>query len=221
VLDVDQALVTMAQIGVALPGFAGVITSLRHRDRTELLPPEVRGLVLMLSLASIVVIGGIAPFVIVTVVGPRQTWRICGICLGLVLAGVAGYNAWTAHRDRGTPWAPRRPRLLRWGFVVPGLVVAFTQLVAVFRPSPGLYLAGLLLVLVGGGRQFMLLLVLTPMHKQPARTATGTTYAIGERHEPAVGDPKVSLATSRAVPRRSRRGPGHRPLSRVRRRARR
>ncbi|WP_030437302.1 hypothetical protein [Actinoplanes subtropicus] len=167
-LDVDQALVTMAQIGVALPGFAGVITSLRHRGNAELLPPEIRGLLLMLTLASIVVIGGIAPFVIVTAVGERQTWRICGVCLGLMLAGVAGYNAWIAHRDRDTPWAPRRPRVLRWSFVVPGLVVAFTQLLGAFWPSPGLYLAGLLLVLVGGGRQFMLLLVLAPMHERPA-----------------------------------------------------
>jgi len=185
VLDVDQALVTMAQIGVALPGFAGVITSLRHRDRAELLPPEVRGLILMFSLASIVVIGGIAPFVLVTAVGQRQTWRICAVCLGLVLAGVSGYNAWIAHRDRGTPWAPRRPRLLRWGFVVPALVVALTQLLAMFWPSPGLYLAGLLLVLVGGGRQFILLLVLTSTHPRPAREATSTTDAQGDRQNPS------------------------------------
>jgi hypothetical protein len=113
----------------------------------------------MVSLATIVVIGGVAPFVVYAAVGPRQVWRACGVGLGLALACIAGYNAWIAHRDKGTVAAPRQPRLLTWGFVVPAIVTAATQLLAVVWPGEALYLAGLLLVLVGAGRQFLLLLL--------------------------------------------------------------
>jgi len=63
----------------------------------------------MVSLAAIVVVGGVAPFVLHAAVGPRQVWRVCGVGLGLALACVAGYNAWIAHRAKGTVAAPRQP----------------------------------------------------------------------------------------------------------------
>src|SRR5690242_13859759 len=117
-LDVDSALNTLAQLGVAIPSFAAVVNVLRHKE-TPLNPAERISFILMSTLASVLVIGSLFPFVIMPMVGERETWRIGTVILGVTLMIFAVNTGRIAWQARGTPAAPRRPRLLWWTGLIP------------------------------------------------------------------------------------------------------
>jgi hypothetical protein len=153
VLDQGAALGTLAQLGVAIPGFAAIISLLRHRE-SPLSPSERISFLLMLTLASIVVIGSLLPFALSPLIGEDSTWRLCSVVLGLALGFFAVNTGRLAVRTRGTDAAPRRPKLLWWTGIGPFLLIAVLLCVSSFRASPGIYTAGLVVSVCGAGYLF-------------------------------------------------------------------
>lgn len=173
VLDIDAALSTIAQIGVTIPGFAAVITSLR-REPAGLTPAEHVGFVLMLALASIAVVGALLPFVLDNFLSDDDVWRVCSMCLFVALGTALWYGVTQARTRRGTDSGPRHPRLFWWTGVLPFSMLAIVQPLALWRPAPDLYLTGLVAAIAGAGFQLwmMILMAPEPQHTEPASGST-------------------------------------------------
>ncbi|MFC4016436.1 hypothetical protein ACFOW4_00515 [Micromonospora sp. GCM10011542] len=170
-LEIGAALSTIAQIGVTIPGFAAVITSLRH-EPAGLTPAERVGFVLMLALASIAVVGALLPFALDGVMSDGNVWRSCSMFLFATLAITLTYGMIQAQSRRGTDSAPRRPRMFIWTAVLFS-VVAVAQVFALRWPVPGWHLGGLIAAVCGAGFQVWVMIWLSPDARQsdPAEPA--------------------------------------------------
>lgn len=189
-LSVDQALGTLAQLAVALPAFAGVITALRLGPRNHFSLPERQGYKLMLSLASLITIGCIAPFTLPGGSDDRLTWRVASPILAVALVVILCHQISIDDPPR------RRINLFLWAFVTPGFCLSGVELANIVWGSHYVYIAGLGVTLVFAGIQFWLLVVLAPI--------SAVTHAPEAR--PTKNDPSTARARRSRTLRHPERG---------------
>jgi hypothetical protein len=145
-LQIDTFLATVAQVGVAVPGFAGVIMSIRRND-APMSPQDREGFRLMLGLSTIAIFGALLPFAV-------PSWQVCSLALGLA-TGVVTAHEFASYLRYGTgPNPPRSRPLLRWAIHVPLSVVCLLAIANAMTGWVALYALGLLAVLAVSLVQF-------------------------------------------------------------------
>ena len=150
----DQILDTLAQLGFAAPAFPAVITTLRHGGSIHLNPVEKQGYKLMLTLASLLVLGSVVPFAIPDNRFENLPWLICGPAVGFALFVVMIFQLTIKTPKR------RRKGLFFWAFLLPASVTVIVECLNLIWPNPHLYTFGLIAILCFLLIQFWILVTL-------------------------------------------------------------
>jgi hypothetical protein len=142
-LAASNVLTVVAEIAIALAGFAGIVGAFRQRGLEAFEPHEALRLHYMLLVACETLDAALLPFVphdLAT--SPTRTWALSSAVLAV---GLLGHLLLLCRRT-----LPHRPQLSRvWfgvclvGSVLAGLLVAANALGGLGDPGPGPYLAGL------------------------------------------------------------------------------
>ena len=99
-MDIEGTLLTLAELAVALAGFAGVVTAFQRRARPWTRHDSMR-LWNMLRFALALLFFALLP--LAWVAADSDPWVICTALLGLTVAGQAGVSSWLAiTRPPGT-----------------------------------------------------------------------------------------------------------------------
>ena len=156
-----DVLTVIAEIGVALAGFSGIVVALRQRSVESWPLPEILRLRLMLSAAVSTLVFALLPFVPHHLgVSPAVTWSVSSLAL-------AALFGWTLFVSTVRLRPLRTGLSFRWWVAYQsGTVIAIAALVSnvggLFGgPSFGLYLAGVTLLLFVA-TTFFVRLVLAP-----------------------------------------------------------
>jgi hypothetical protein len=151
----ESFLLTIAQIALALAGFAGIIGAFRQAER-EWKPQEIAGLQLMLEHTFAAVLFALLPFPLFFVLSLQiKVWSIASSLLAgfLILEFIIQRRRIILLSVRGA--APRRSSGLKYFFFPPTAIFAVIQVVnAYWWHSLSGYSWGLLWLLVAPSIQF-------------------------------------------------------------------
>jgi hypothetical protein len=158
VLEPEQALQTIAEVGVALAGFASLVAVFRRRG--EAWPPRaLAGLRFMIELSLCAVLFAILPFCLVALgLGQAGTWAVA--CISLATAySVLLYLNFVRSRDISAQGiGHRQPLQASTGLVCGALIAILLVLSAldvVIPRGPSIFLLALLFLLVAVANQFL------------------------------------------------------------------
>jgi hypothetical protein len=154
-LTEEPQLLGIAQIGLGLAGFVGLLTVIRSGTGAWE-PRDLKGLALLLDHALALVAFSLLPIVGVHLIGNRKlVWQVISVAVCLFLFWEVTTNCIAAlHAKSG-----QGPSLLFWVIFVPlSTIFAVTILFNVKAGRPKLYYVALFWILSGVGIQFYLLL---------------------------------------------------------------
>jgi len=142
-LAASNVLTVVAEIAIALAGFAGIVGAFRQRGLEAFEPHDVLRLRYMLLVACGTLGAALLPFVpYYLAASPTRTWAVSSAVLAV---GLLGHLLLLSRTT-----LPHRPQLSRvWfgiyliGSMLAGLLVAANALGGLGDPGPGPYLAGL------------------------------------------------------------------------------
>ncbi|MEJ2371434.1 MAG: hypothetical protein P8Y07_11385 [Gemmatimonadales bacterium] len=164
---------TIAEIAVGLAGFSGLALVLgRRQDR--LTSVEKYRLILLLTPSLLALFLAVAPLALLeTGIRPPVLWRAASgvqalICVGLVV----GFAPWTGRVMREAPEIFHWPQftLVAGGYVVNGLLQGLHAAGFFGSQNAGIYLVGLVFLLLHAGHQFVRILLVRPSPRIPSRS---------------------------------------------------
>ena len=161
----SDVLTVIAEIGVALAGFSGIVVALRQRSVENWSLPEILRLRFLLYSSALTFLFALLPFGFHHLgASPAVTWSVLSIALAFVLSGAALFT--------GTVFRRLRTGLsFRWGVaytsinVITAAALLVNAVGFVGGPSFGLYLAGVAWLLLYTTTLFVRL-VLAPFSAQ-------------------------------------------------------
>ena len=161
-IQTTDALIAIAEIAVALAGFAGLIVALRNQGVSAWSPNDVIRLRFMLVIACGTFFAALCPFLFVNLVrSASSTWFLSGITLGI---GLGALFIWTMIGTRPIRHQLSRPWLLIYkiGTLLSALIV-FLGVFEPFRLSAlGAFYIGLLWLLFYSTTLFIRLILMPP-----------------------------------------------------------
>lgn len=168
---------TIAEIAVALAGFSGLVLVLgQRRDRlTEL---ERYRLILLLTPSLVALFMALAPLALLeTGIGSMLLWRAASGVQGFICVGlVAGFSPWTRRIMRESPEVFHSPQLalVAGGYLLNAALQGLHAAGLFGSQNPGIYLIGLVFLLMHAAHQFVRILLVRPRLRIFSRS--------GERH---------------------------------------
>jgi hypothetical protein len=159
-VDAEGILQTIAELSVALAGFASVVIALRGAEPERWAPQDRFGLGIVLASSLGALTGSLLPFPLGAFGLAAETiWRASTGLLGIAV-GIAS----VVLVNRGLRHPPRTPRLF-WSYVASGALFALVLLAhatGLFGPrGPGLLLLGLIWLLLAAFAQLFTFLMFT------------------------------------------------------------
>ncbi len=153
-MDSETFLIAMAQISLAFTAVAGVVTILRSAN-AEWSPQEKIGLIFIFEHSFGAFLLSLIPDIVWFYSKSEKTvWLLSSIALGLFFSGELLLNLQRSRRTK-----PRRLAIFWALFVTPSVLFAISEFLnALWWESVGLYLTGLLVLVIQGIIQFALLL---------------------------------------------------------------
>jgi hypothetical protein len=156
---------TIAEIAVGLAGFSGLVLVLDQR-RNRLTGLEKYRLILLLTPSLLALFLALAPLALLeTGIGSTVLWRAASgvqalICVGLV----AGFAPWTRRVMQEAPEIFHWPQLtlVTGGYLLNGVFQGLHAVGLFGSPNPGVYLVGLVFLLLHAGQQFVRILLVHP-----------------------------------------------------------
>lgn len=158
-MEPEQALQTIAEVGVALAGFASLVAVLRRRGEEAWAPRALAGLRFMIELSLCAVLFSILPFCLASFgLADGTIWLVA--CLGLAVA-YAVLLQLNFARSRGISAGGighRQPIQATGGFALGWLITALLVLSAFDQwlpRGPAIYLVALFYLLIAVANQFL------------------------------------------------------------------
>lgn len=163
---------TIAEVAVGLAGFSGLALVLGRRS-DRLTSIEKYRLILLLTPSLLALFLAVAPLALLeTGIRPAVLWRAASgfqalICLGLV----AGFAPWTRRVMRQAPEIFHWPQftLVAGGYVANGVLQGLHAAGYYGTYNPGIYLVGLVFLLLHAGHQFVRILLVRPSPRISSR----------------------------------------------------
>jgi hypothetical protein len=155
-LEPADALATIAELAVALTGFAGLLVALRAARRPWT-PIEIAAIrILLVSSVSSFAFALLPLPMLLGSLAASATWSVSALALGTFMVLLVGLGLYAVH---GQGLRPRRP-LIYWSIEVSGALAAAIVLLgaadAFGLRGPASYAIGLLWLLFTAAVQFML-----------------------------------------------------------------
>ena len=158
-LEPDQALQTIAEVGVALAGFASLVAVFRRRQEEIWAPRALAGLRFMIELSLCAVLFAIFPFCLVALgLSADDTWLVS--CLLLALAyGVLLHLNFSRSREISTQGIGHRQPIQATAGLLLGALLAVLLLLSAFDlwipRGPSIFLLALFFLLIAVANQFL------------------------------------------------------------------
>ena len=164
-MDESETLRTIAEIGIALAGFTGVVAVLGRRSRGDWSPLETLRLHILIQTSLLVVFLSFLPILLLRAASAEMAWRTANGACGLALV-VTTYVIATRWRASGFSWEGESVRVNRILGAISTLAL-FPILLLQFAAALGasfidaflLYALALLYLLSLGAMNFVLLLL--------------------------------------------------------------
>lgn len=155
---------TLAEVGIALTGFTGIVVAVARRSRGDWTPVELGQLHDLLWTSLVVVFFSFLPIVLVRALTPETTWRLASAALTLMELVFFSHYWWRGFHFFRTK-TPMPVWGVRIGFIA--IPLQFASVVAKgavafgswLHLAPFIYLASLLLALAAAGVNFVYLLL--------------------------------------------------------------
>jgi hypothetical protein len=159
-MDSEGPLLTIAEISVALTGFASIVVAIRGTNASGWSPQDRFGLANVFAASLAALVGSLLPFPLHHLaLSDPVVWSISN---GLFAVMLVAYLMFLAIRQRGSP--PRIPWLF-WGLVSTGwalsIALALASLRLIVPTGPGLLLVALIYSLLAGFAQLGTFLMLS------------------------------------------------------------
>ena len=139
----SDVLTVIAEIGVALAGFSGVVVALRQRSVESWSAPDVLRLRFMLYASALTVLFALLPFVPHHLgATPALTWSIPSLLLAVVLGFTVGFG-FMRNTPARSGLSPGWFVFYLSGFVITVAVLIANAVGLLGGPGLGLYLVGL------------------------------------------------------------------------------
>jgi hypothetical protein len=158
-LEPNEALQTIAEVGVALAGFASLVAVFRRRPDEVWAPRALAGLRFMIELSLCAVLFAILPFCLVaTGLGEEETWLVSCLALAVAYCVLLHLNVSRSRAIGAQGIAHRQPIQARTGLAL-GVVIALLLIFSAFNilipRGPSVFLFALFFLLVGVANQFL------------------------------------------------------------------
>ena len=204
-MDSEGPLLTIAEISVALAGFASIVVAIRGANPSGWSRQDRFGLANVFAASLAALVGSLVPFPLHQLaLSDTTVWSISN---ALFVVMPVAYLTFLVVRQRGSP--PRLPWLF-WGLAGTGcgLVLALTlaSLGLVVPPGPGLLLVALIYSLLTGFAQLGTFLLLSALAAEPDRCAASQQAVAADvatlcRYR-SWWNPRLRPAPCKVVPRR-------------------
>jgi hypothetical protein len=157
---------TIAEVAVGLAGFSGLVLVLGQR-RDHLTSLDKYRLILLLTPSLAALFLALAPLALLeTGIAPTVLWRTASgvqalTCLGIVV----GFAPWTRRAMREAPEVFHRSQLaiVAVGYLLNGVVQGLHAAGVFGSQNSGVYLIGLVFLLLHAGHQFVRILMVRPI----------------------------------------------------------
>lgn len=163
---------TIAEVAIGLAGFSGLALVLGQR-RDRLTPIEKYRIVLLLTPSVMALFLALAPLVLLeTGIRPTALWRAASGAQALICAGLlAGFAPWTRRVIKQAPDIFHWPQftLVTGGYLVNGLLQGLHAAGVFGTQNPGVYLLGLVFLLLHACHQFVRILLVRPAPRLSSR----------------------------------------------------
>lgn len=172
-LGTEQALQTIAEVGVALAGFASLVAVFRRRRDEAWSPRALAGLRFMIELSLSATLFSILPFSLAAFgLGDTATWTFSNLALALAFGILLTLNFQRSRRISSQGIGHRQPLQATSGLVlgsVIALLLVLSALDLVVSRGPAIFVLALLTLLVSVANQFLNFVATTrPAGSEPA-----------------------------------------------------
>ncbi len=154
-MNPEGTLEAIAEVGVALAGFAAVVAVFRRNQGEGWSPAAATGVRFMVELSLATVVLALIPSPLALAgLGPNTVWVTSSVILMLLGVALFLLNVRRMQSLSRQGWRNRQPTLRVVGFILAASVIGAQLLNLHFR-GPALYVAGLLGTIVLVGLQFI------------------------------------------------------------------
>lgn len=165
-MDPEQALQTIAEVGVALAGFASLVAVFRRRREEAWGPRALAGLRFMIELSLCAVLFALLPFCLAALgLGEARTWAVSCLALAGAYVVLLQLNLSRSREIAAQGVRHRQPIQATGGLVLGALLAVLLALSALdlwVPRGPSIFLLALFALIVGVANQFLNFVATSP-----------------------------------------------------------